>query len=185
MSKPHTKESRPTVDKAKIVWAATRYDLWLDLNLVPRRQRKALRTELKSNLTEASADVGLPTALGNLGSLRALAAETARNGQLRSRWIAGWVAALSTLFVLTVTFLFLTLYYIEGVLDAGATKPVTSTLFPYFGSSTTVDPADGGLAVSIGPGPMPFVAAVAVWILVTKPWRSIGNRSFTADRQTR
>lgn len=178
MTTPRTISS---VDKGKITWACARYDFWLDLNSVPRQRRRALRAELKSNLAEASADVGVQTAFANLGSLRTLASETTRDGQLRSRWLAGWVAALSTFVGLIVTFLFLTLYYTEGVLDAGATEPVTSSLFPYLGSSVTVDPAAGGVAWSIGPGPMPLAAALAAWIFVAKPWRSIGSSGSAAD----
>lgn len=164
------------------MWASARYAFWLDLKSVPSRQRKVLRTELNSNLTEASADIGVQAALANLGSLRSLAKETTGDGQLRSRWLVGWVAAISTLAGLVLTFFFLTVYYIEGVVDAGATEPVTSSLFPYFGSSVTVDPAAArGLDISATAGPMPLVAAVAVWLLATKPWRHIGNHSSTAD----
>ncbi len=179
MSKSRTNDSPPTVDMAKIVWASARYDFWLDLNSVPRRQRKALRSELRSNLTEAATDVGAQAALKNLGSVRTLAGEITRAGELRSRWLAGWVAAFLTVTVLMVTFLVLTLYYTEGVLDAGASEPVTSSLFPYFGSEVVVDPSGGGLAWIIGPGPMPLLAAIVVWLLVAKPWRSIGYRNFS------
>lgn len=178
-------DSLTTRDKARIVWASARYDFWLDLNSVPRRQRRALRAEFKSNLTEASADVGLSAALTNLGGVRRLAAETTQGGRHRSRWLAGWVVALSTFALLLTTFLFLTLYYSEGVLDAGATEPVSSSLFPFFGSSVTVDPSNGDLAVSIQPGPMPLIVSLIVWILVAKPWRNFTNHTSTADTHSR
>jgi hypothetical protein len=159
--------------KAKIAFAAVRYDFWLDMRSVPRTRRKELCTELKSNLTDAAHHVGVEQALGRLGSIRNLAAETTRDGQLRSRWTAGWMAAVTTLATLLVTFLVLTLYWVEGALDANATEPIRSNLFPFFGSNVEVDPSNGGLAWSMEPGPIPFAIAVAVWLRIAKPWRSV------------
>lgn len=164
-----------TLDRIRLWWASSRYDLWLDLYCVPRKQRQALRAELKSNLTDAASHVGLPAALAKLGSLRHLAAETSRDGQLRSRWVAGFVAAASALAISLVAFLFLTLYYAEGVIDSNATESVTSSLFPYLGSNITVDQSSG-LELTMQPGPMPLALAVAVWLLVAAPWRSLGRR---------
>lgn len=162
-----------TVDKARIAFAGLRYDFWLDLRCVPRSRRRALRSELRSNLTDAAQHVGVGSALSNLGSIRSLATETTRDGQLRSRWTAGWVAAVTTFVSLFVTFAVLTLYWAEGALDAGATELVRSSLFPFFGSTVEVDPTDGGLAWTMESGPMPFVSALAIWLLVAKPWRSL------------
>ncbi len=147
-----------------------------DLHSVPRTQRKALRAELNSNLTDAASHVGLRSALAKLGGLRRLAANTSREGQLRSRWVAGFSAAISVLVISLLTFLFLTMYYAEGVLDANATESVASGLFPYFGSNVTVDPSNG-LEFTMQPGPMPFVLAIAVWLLVAAPWRSFVHRT--------
>ena len=163
-------------DRLRIFWAATRYDMWLDLKSVPRRQRRELRAELRSNLAAAASDVGLPAALERVGSIRALATEAVRDGELRSRWLAGAAAAATTLAVGLVSFMLLTLYYAEGVLDSGATQVVGSSLFPFFGSNVNVDPSAGGLAASIQPGPMPFVVAALAWLAVAKPWRTITDR---------
>ena len=158
--------------RIRLWWASSRYDLWLDLYCVPRKQRRGLRAELESNLTDAASHIGLPAALTKLGSLRQLAVNTSRDGQLRSRWIAGFVAAISALALSLVAFLSLTLYYAEGVLDAGGSEPVTSSLFPYFGSNVTVDQSSG-LEFTMEPGPLPLVLALAVWLLVAAPWRSV------------
>ena len=163
-----------TLDRTRLWWASSRYDFWLDLYCVPRKQRQALRTELTSNLTDAASHVGLQAALAKLGSLRHLAADTSRDGQLRSRWVAGFVGAVSTLAVSLVTFFILTLYYAEGVLDSNATEPVTSSLFPYLGSNVTVDQSSG-LEFTMQPGPLPLALAAAVWLLVAAPWRSFGH----------
>jgi len=172
-----------TLDRARIAYAGFRYDFWLDLRSVPRRRRQELRSELKSNLTDAALHVGIGPALSSLGSVRRLAAETTRDGQLRSGWTAGWLVAVTTLVMLFFAFLVLTLYWIEGALDAGATEPVRSNLFPFFGSTIEVDPSDGGLAWSMEPGPMPFVIAVAVGLLVAKPWRSLTRRTATNEQR--
>lgn len=166
-------------DNIRTWWALARYNFWLDLNSVPRKDRRSLRSELNSNIAEAAADAGLKNALSNLGSIRGLAAETTSDGRLRSRWIAGWVAALTAFAALTVLFMVLTLYYIEGVLDGGTIEPVSSSLFPFLGSSVTVDPSDGGIASSIQPGFAPLGTAIAVWLFVAKPWRA-----WTRDRRS-
>jgi len=163
-----------TLDRTRLWWASSRYDFWLDVYCVPRKQRRALRTELKSNLTDAASHVGLQAALVKLGSLRHLAADTSRDGQLRSRWVAGFVAAASALALSLVAFVVLTLYYAEGVLDSNATEPVTSSLFPYLGSNVTVDQSSG-LEFTMQPGPLPLVLAGAVWLVVAAPWRSLGR----------
>lgn len=159
-----------TLDRTRRWWAGSRYDFWLDVYCVPREQRRALRTELKSNLTDAARDVGFRSALAKLGSLRHLAADTSRDGELRSRWTAGMVAAASVFAVSVVVFFFMTMYYAEGVLDANATEPVTSSLFPYPWSSITVDPSSG-LEFTLQTGPSPLVLAIVAWLLVAAPWR--------------
>jgi len=140
MNTPTLTQHISAVDKTRIALAGARYDFWLDLRCVPRARRRALRTELTANLTDAAHDVGIGPALDRLGSTRSLAAETTRDGQLRSRWTAGWVVALTTLASLLVAFAILTLYWAEGALDAGASEPIQSSLFPYIGSTVEVDP---------------------------------------------
>jgi hypothetical protein len=92
------------LDGARIAGAGWRYDFWLDLRSVPRTRRRELRAELQSNLTEAACRVGVGPAIRALGSVRRLAAETTRDGYLRSRWTAGWVAGVSALALLLVMF---------------------------------------------------------------------------------
>lgn len=169
------------VDQARIQWAVTRFDFWLDMSSVPGKQRRALRRELKSNLRDAADDVGVTAAFANVGPLRALAAETTSDGQLRSRWRAGFSAALTSLATLLLGFLFISLYYTEGVLDSGVIDPVESSLFPYIGSNVTIDPSGGGLAMSLEPGFLPLAGAALVFMLVAKPWRALTRRSASTD----
>lgn len=173
MNSSATSQDLATADRVRIAFVAFRYDFCLDLHSVPRNRRRALRAELKSNLNDAAHDVGVRSALSSLGSVRTLAAETTRDGQLRSRWTAGWVAGATALAILLTTFSFLMLYWTEGVLDAGAAEPVRSSLFPFFGSTVEVDPADGGVVWSMQPGPVPFVVGLVVWLFVAKPWRHL------------
>jgi len=168
----HDHHTLSTIDRARIHWASARYDLWLDLRSVPGKQRRALRQELKANLTAAADKVGVTTALAQVGSLRTLAGSTAES-EARSPWKAAASAAFVTFTFAIVAFLMLTLYYTEGVLDAGAVEPITSSLFPFFGSSITVDPSNGGLEWTAQPGPAPLVAALGVFLFMAKPWRSI------------
>jgi hypothetical protein len=59
-------------DKARIEIAVQRVDFDLDAR-VPRARRRAIREELRSNLTEAAKEVGAERAIGQLGDLGALA----------------------------------------------------------------------------------------------------------------
>ena len=50
------------IDRFRRENAVQQYDFWLDLRAVPMRRRRELRRELRANLTEASADVGMTRA---------------------------------------------------------------------------------------------------------------------------
>jgi hypothetical protein len=169
MSKTHS-----FTDRLRLAWLSARYDFWLDLNSVPRRDRRELRNELLSNVHDAAADVGVRNATANIGKLRHLARQTARDGELRSAWSAAITASLTTVAALIVGFLFLSLYYVEGVLDSGTDQVVTSSLFPFFGSQIEVEPATAdGLGFSVSPGALPLLTGVLVFIVVAKPWRAL------------
>lgn len=55
---------------------------------------------------------------------------------------------------------------------AATTAWVTSLIFVPPANYPSAD----GLAVSIQPGPMPFVVAALAWLAVAKPWRTITDR---------
>ncbi len=159
------------IDRARIQWATARYDLWLDLHFTKPSDRRELRRELAGNLTEAASNVGVSEALRGVGSLRRLARETSQETGRRSRWYAGFVAGLSVFVLLVVGFIAQTLMWAEGVQDAGVTHEVHGSLFPFVGSNVAIDPSPG-MAMTIEPGPLPFVAALAVFLVVAKPWRA-------------
>ena len=52
-------------DRWRRSWYLQRVELWLDP--MPRRRRRAVLGELRANLDEAAADVGLPRAVADLG----------------------------------------------------------------------------------------------------------------------
>lgn len=163
-----------TIDRLRIAWLSARYDLWLDLASVPRRDRRDLRSELVANVNDAATVVGVPTAISNIGSVRRMAKQTVLEGELRSAWTAAFTAGFSTIVGLTLGFLLLSLYYIEGVLDAGSDQTVSSWLFPFFGSLIEVEPATtDGLGFTVYPGPLPFVAGIVVFVVIAKPWRAL------------
>lgn len=167
-------EAAPSLlGKARIAFAGVRYNFWLDLYSVPRTQRRTLRAELTTNLDDAARCVGVGRALSSVGSLRCLAARSAPHGRHGTRWAAGAVAAAATVVGLLAVFVIATLYWGEGVLEAGGTETVRSGLFPFFGSRVGISPADDRVAWSMETGPVPLIAAFVVWLIVTRPWRSL------------
>ena len=164
-------------DTVRLWWARFRYDFWLDIYGVGRRDRRELRRELAGNLSAAAADVGMGRALLNLGGLRRLAHESSREVR-RSSWSAGISAGLVVLVLSLLGFFFLSLYYAEGVLDADVGRPVSSWLFPFVGSSVEVDDQGGaGLGITMSPGVLPFLLGLAAFLAVARPWRALRRGS--------
>jgi len=160
-------------DNVRLWWAQFRYDFWLDIYGVGRRDRRDLRRELAGNLRAAAADVGMGRALLGVGGLRTLAHESSREIR-RSSWSAGISAGLVVAALTLVAFFFLSLYYAEGVLDSGVGTPVSSWLFPFVGSSVEVhDEGGAGLAVTMSPGVLPVVLGLAAFVAVARPWRAL------------
>ncbi len=160
-------------DRIRLWWAQFRYDFWLDIYGVGRRDRRDLRRELADNLRAAAADVGMGRALLGVGGLRRLAHESSREIR-RTSWSAGISAGLVAAALTLVAFFFLSLYYAEGVLDSGVERPVSSWLFPFVGSSVEVhDQGDAGLGVTMSPGVLPLLLGLAAFVAVARPWRAL------------
>jgi hypothetical protein len=119
--------------------------------------------------------------LPDVGGLRGRGSGSAPEDRLRSHWAAGAVAAVATVVGLLAVFVIATLYWGEGVLDAGGTETVRSSLFPFVGSRVAINPTDDSVAWSMGSGPLPFVSAVAIWLIVTRPWRTLRRRPATNE----
>ena len=161
-------------DRWRRSWYLQRLELWLDP--MPRRRRRAVLGELRANLDEATADVGLERAVADLGAPRELArryldAETAG----RPRWHQGAVAA----GLLLAAWVYATFFYAVGMLDALAS---TGTTTPARGSflGTRVEavssPAEFSAAFTGVPW-APVVATLVVFLLVGRAWRALPGRS--------
>lgn len=160
-------------DNVRLWWAQFRYDFWLDIYGVGRRDRRDLRRELAGNLRAAAADVGMGQALLGLGGLRRLAHESSREIR-RTSWSAGISAGLVAAALSLLAFFFLSLYYAEGVLDSEVGRPVSSWLFPFVGSSVEVDDQGGsGLSVTMSPGVLPLMVGLIAFMAVARPWRAL------------
>ncbi len=168
---------RSAISRVRIEWAVVRYDFWLDLRCVPGRERRPLRRELRANLLDASATVGIDKALAGVGSPRTLAITAATDEILTSRWVAGAMAAFTASLALVLLFLFMSLYYTEGVLDSGIMGQTSSSLFPFIGSRVTVDNSESGFIVEGHPGLLPVVVAILTWLAVARPWRRLRSRA--------
>lgn len=169
-------ENLSIIDRTRIWWAAKRYDFWLDLRFVPRKRRKDLALELRSNLSAASGRHGVDEAMKRVGSLRSLAAAATTDDAKHVRWNAGATMAVTALAFSAVVFLMLSFYYTEGVLDSGTTERVSSGLFPFFGSKITVNPPQSNassFSFEMSTGPLPLVLAAATFVTVARPWRAI------------
>ncbi len=164
------------LDRLRIGWAGVRYNFWLDLRFVRSKVRRELRRELVANLREAAADVGVSRALANVGSLRTLATEVARPDESQPRWYAGPIAGLAAAAGSFALFLAQAATYAEGVLDADVDREVSSGLFPFPWSQVTVSPGDDGMSVAAQSGPLPMILALAIGLVVARPWRVLTGR---------
>lgn len=164
-------------DRWRRSWYLERVELWLDP--MPRRRRRAVLGELRANLDEATADVGLGRALADLGAPRELArtyldAEPAD----RPRWHQGALAAS----LLLAAWVYATFFYAIGMLDA---LTATGTTAPARGSflgtrvETVSSPAEFSAAFSGVPW-VPLLAVLAVFLLVGRAWRALPRRSRVA-----
>lgn len=156
--------------------AVQSYDLWLELRGTPRKRRRALRHELRANLTDAAATVGARTAVRNLGSTRAMAAAAVEPNPAHPRWSVGAVAGVSALMLVAVTLTFSAMAWVEGVMATDPTRGVTGGL-PWFpGSELAYDPLASGFAFGLGFGWAPLVAFTITFLLVAQPWRPLVRR---------
>ncbi|MFC7492054.1 MULTISPECIES: hypothetical protein [unclassified Knoellia] len=78
------------VDRLRIESAVLRYDFWLEMRGVRGRRRRALRSELRANLLEATSDVGVTRALFGIGSPKQLAYAAQPADPSRPRWSQGF-----------------------------------------------------------------------------------------------
>lgn len=160
-------------DRIRIERAALSYDWWLDLRGAPRRRRRELRTELRSNLRDATAHVGSRAAVSGLGSTRSMAAEAVPADPTRPRWTSGLQAGCAALALTLLVALFAGLAWADGVMSAAPDTPVRGSVTLLPGSSMEYEPLTGGFSVSTGVGWLPLAIGVLVFVAVARPWRAL------------
>ncbi|MFX0537331.1 hypothetical protein ACQBAT_05680 [Ornithinimicrobium sp. Y1847] len=113
-----------TTEKIKLESWLTRYDFWLDSRGVPVGVRSALGKEMRANITEAAADVGLAQALAGVGTPKELATQAAEGAvdPTRPRWLEGvaWATLAAVLYGVIVLVSMITFY--QGVAATGAER---------------------------------------------------------------
>jgi hypothetical protein len=164
-------------DRCRRSWFLLRVELWLDP--MPRRRRRPVLDELRTNLDEATADVGLDAALDDLGSPRQLARQyLGSERQPRPRWNQGAVAAALVL----GAWMYSTLFYTLGMLDALGS---TGTAAPARGSflGTRVEAVSNATELSAaftGVPWAPLVVMLLAFLLVGRAWHVVARRPVLA-----
>ncbi|PRY62673.1 hypothetical protein BCF74_104109 [Knoellia remsis] len=164
------------IDTLRIESAIQRYDFWLEMRGVAGKRRRELQQELRTNLREASADVGTTRALFGIGSPKQLAHAATETDPSRPRWSQGAMAAVLTLLVLS-TWLALTSLTVLDTADAAqAGGPVSVSPFPWFGTTFTVESTAERLALSVT-GMWQLVAGPTLaFLAVAQPWRLLRRK---------
>ncbi|MBN1093718.1 hypothetical protein JKP75_14850 [Blastococcus sp. TML/M2B] len=166
-------------DRVRIERAVQSYDWWLDLRGAPRRRRRELRTELRSNLRDATAHVGSRAAVSGLGSTRQMAAEVVPEDPTRPRWTAGLQAGGAALAIAVLVALLAGLAWADGAMSADANSPARGSVALLPGSSMEYEPLGDGFSVSTGVGWLPLAVGVLVFVAVARPWRALRAQTST------
>ena len=163
------------IDRIRMENAVQRYDFWLDLRGVPMRRRRELRRELRSNLSAASADVGMTRALFGIGSPRQLAHETAPDDPSRPRWGLGALVAALVLGIVVLGVVYTAITFTAGVEASGVVgETIRGFVFPWYGVefSARVEPDRGGLATGAANVQYYLLGLpLLAFLLVAQPWR--------------
>jgi hypothetical protein len=158
-------------DRARIELAVHRIDYALEAR-VPRSKRRQIRDELRSNLIEATQQVGSEEAVRQLGDLGALARSYLE--VYRGRWDfrAGTLAMFYTYAVIQILSLVISFAFSAGVL-AGGGHPASYALwsgFGPFGGSASAH----GFEVTLG-SPAHLVL-MAIAFVIASSYRTILRR---------
>lgn len=163
------------IDTIRIEAAVLRYDFWLEGFDVYFGERRAMRRDLRANLTEAAAAEGTTAALDGLGSIRALARAQAGDRSHTPRWSrAIWVASGAFAALVLWSTVLGTAWWDGAQAAAPAGQAVTGrpTLAPWI-ELTMTQGSDGsapGFSATLGLGWL-LLVALAIFILVARPWR--------------
>lgn len=152
----------------------TRYDFWLDSRGVPLGVRSALGKEMRANLTEAAADVGLAEALAGVGEPRRLADEAAEVAvdPTRPTWLSGVMAALTALAAYAVVIALAAVSFFQGVIASGVDHEVEGRLLVAPGLRVLAQ--ESSEAISLGLEGFAWLApalAALAFVLGSRLWR--------------
>ena len=167
------------IDRLRIESAILRYDFWLEMRGVRGSRRRDLRRELRTNLTEASADTGTTRALFGIGSPKELAYAATDTDPSRPRWSQGALWAAFVFGVVIFGCMFTAIVFTAGVEASGATgQKVHGFVFPWFGVdySAQVDPGRSYAAGAGGVGGYFLGLPLLTFLLVAQPWRLLRRR---------
>jgi len=162
------------VERWRRSWYLQSVELWLDP--MPRRRRRAVLSELRANLDEATADVGLDAAIAGLGAPRQLVGRYLdTEPQPRPRWNHGAAAAALVL----GGWLYATLFYTLGMLDAldstGTASPARGS---FLGTHVVAISNPSELSAAFSGVPWwPLLVTVLVFLLVGRAWHALPRRT--------
>jgi hypothetical protein len=167
------------LDRARIERAVFAYGSHLEAHGIAGKRRRELRRELRANLFAAASDQGARAAVDSLGSLRGMAAEAGDPDPTRPVWSVAATRGVAVYAVLSVLGFLAGVWWAGGARAADPSATVTGPLLFFPGSEVTYDPATagGGMAFEIGVGWGPTVVALAVFVVVSRPWRLATRRS--------
>jgi hypothetical protein len=170
------------IDKLRIGEAVSSYDFWLSWHGVGPRRRRDLRGELRANLWEARQHVGVRQAIAAVGPLRRLASESVPEHR-GPRWAFGAAAGLVAIEVFAMFQIFVSTVVVDAA-QASQVDRVTVPISLVPGMRTVYESVpNGGFSFQTQFGPSALVVAVAVFVLVARPWLRFGRRATGVARQ--
>ena len=166
------------LDRLRIERAVWRYDAWLEYYDIYFSKRRAMRQELRTNLRDAAADRGAVGAVDRLGSIRALARESAMPRARQPRWMHGVYAAIATWVVYTCLVMTMAFGFADGVDAAGVRgRQISGPLTPFPGAEAAYETGADGVAFHVGLGWFSWALTLAAFLLAAVPWRNLRRTS--------
>ncbi|WP_156252205.1 HAAS signaling domain-containing protein [Pseudactinotalea terrae] len=147
-------------------------ELWLDP--MSRRRRREVLHELRTNLADAAADVGMPRAIEDLGKPRALARELVEaEPRRRPSWSFGVLGAGAVLLIAMLAGMGYLFGLTDGVLGAGGGTVEGNFLGVHIVAVAT----DAELSWSLSGWSWPVtIAALIGFLVASAAWRALPIR---------
>lgn len=148
-------------------------DVEMRLDALTRRDRKSILKDLRTNLADASADVGMAQAIHDLGTAATLAREYQDSEpRLHPTWGIGLFAATVTFIALT----WFTLTYWAGAVDTLSQLGGGSSTAYFFGLPVRLwaDSGSLGAQINVGQGYFAwpqFAVVLLAYLLFARFWR--------------